>query len=114
MTVSPARLVTGIGSPVTIDSSTGEDPDSTAASTRYFLARPDHQLVLDDHLLDRDLLLAAVADHLSGTGLQAEQRADGLAGADLGTGLQQAAEKDQGEDDVDRLEAHPAHVRREE
>ena len=35
-TVSPARLVTGIGSPVTIDSSTAEDPDSTTASTGIF------------------------------------------------------------------------------
>ncbi len=36
ITGSPARLVTGIGSPVTIDSSTADDPDSTTASTGIF------------------------------------------------------------------------------
>ncbi len=35
-TVSPARLLTGIGSPVTIDSSTADDPDRTTASTGIF------------------------------------------------------------------------------
>ena len=35
ITVSPSRLVTGIGSPVIIDSSTGE-PDRTVASTGTF------------------------------------------------------------------------------
>ncbi len=36
ITVSPARLVTGMGSPVTIDSSTAEAPCSTVASTGTF------------------------------------------------------------------------------
>ena len=36
MTGSPERLVTGIGSPVTIDSSTADVPDSTTASTGIF------------------------------------------------------------------------------
>ena len=36
MTVSPARLVTGIDSPVTIDSSTADCPDRTVASTGIF------------------------------------------------------------------------------
>ena len=36
ITASPARLATGIGSPVTIDSSTADDPDTTTASTGIF------------------------------------------------------------------------------
>ena len=36
MTVSPACLVTGIGSPVTIDSPTADEPESTVASTGIF------------------------------------------------------------------------------
>ena len=36
ITSSPARLVTGIGSPVSIDSSTGEKPSSTTPSTGTF------------------------------------------------------------------------------
>src|SRR5262249_27482091 len=36
ITVSPARLGEGIGSPVTIDSSTADDPDTTTASTGIF------------------------------------------------------------------------------
>ncbi len=36
ITVSPACLAAGIGSPVTIDSSTAEDPASTTASTGIF------------------------------------------------------------------------------
>ena len=36
MTVSPTVLVTGIGSPVTIDSSTAEEPSRTSPSTGSF------------------------------------------------------------------------------
>jgi hypothetical protein len=36
ITVSPACLAAGIGSPVTIDSSTAEDPERTIASTGIF------------------------------------------------------------------------------
>ena len=36
ITVSPACLAAGIGSPVTIDSSTADTPDSTPASTGIF------------------------------------------------------------------------------
>ena len=104
MTVSPARLVTGIGSPVTIDSSTADDPGQDDGVDRDLLSGPDHDLVADHHLLDRDLGLGAVADDPGGAGLQAEQLADGLAGAGLGPGLEQPAEQDQREDHPDRLE----------
>jgi len=36
MTVSPAVLTTGIGSPVTMDSSTAEEPSTTSPSTGSF------------------------------------------------------------------------------
>ena len=106
MTVSPSRLVTGIGSPVTIDSSTGELPDRTVASTGIFSPGRTSDLVADRHVLDGNLGLGAVADHAGGAGLQAEQGADRLAGAGLGSGLQQAAEQDQGDDDADGFEVH--------
>ena len=114
MTVSPACLVTGMGSPVTIDSSTADCPDRTVASTGIFSPGRIDDLVADDHLLDRDLGLGAVAQDAGGAGLQTEQRADGLAGAGLGPRFQQPAEQDQGDDDADGLEVHVPHVGRQQ
>jgi hypothetical protein len=45
ITVSPARLAAGIGSPVTMDSSTAEEPDTTTASTGIFSPGTNDQLV---------------------------------------------------------------------
>ena len=98
--------MTGIGSPVTIDSSTGELPDTTVASTGTFSPGRTTIYVADGHLLDGNLGLDAVADDAGGAGLQAEQGADRLAGAGLRPRLQQPAEQDEGEDDADGLEVH--------
>ena len=108
ITVSPARLVAGIGSPVTIDSSTADDPGHHDGVDGDLLAGPDHHLVPDHHLLHRDLGLGPVADDAGGAGLQAQQLADGLAGAGLGPGLDQPAEHDQRQDHPGGLEIHPA------
>ena len=62
----------------------------------------------DDDVPDRDLGLHALADHAGGAWLQPDQGANRLTGASLGPGLQQTAEEDQGEDDANGLEVHPA------
>ena len=114
MTVSPARLVDRdrlAGDHRLVHRGLSGQDDGV---DRDLLARPDHDLVADDDLLDRDLGLGAVADDPGGAGLQAEQRADGLAGAGLGPGLEQPAEQDQREDDPDGLEVHLAHVGRQQ
>ena len=110
ITVSPASLVTGSDSPVTIDSSIVERPSIDLAVDRDLLAGPDDDDVAGHDLLDRDLHLAAVADDAGGLRLQADELADRLAGAGLGPRLEQAAEQDQGEDDADGLVVDVAQV----
>ena len=107
-------MVTGIGSPVTIDSSTAELPVEDLAVDRDLLAGPDDDLVADHDLLDGDLGLGAVAHDAGGAGLQAEQGADRLAGAGLGAGFEEPAEQDQGEDHADGFEVHLAHLGRQQ
>src|SRR5260370_11366535 len=63
-------------------------------------ARTDHDLVADDHVLDRYLGLGAVTDDPSSAGLQAQQLPDGLPGAGLGPGFDESAEQDQRHDAV--------------
>ena len=60
ITRAPALFSTGIGSPVSIDSSTLERPSSTIAIDRHLLARAHAQAVADVHVRQRDVLLAAV------------------------------------------------------
>ena len=55
-----AVLVTGMDSPVTIDSSTDERPSRTTAVDRDLLARPHPQAVADQDDVKRDFRLAAV------------------------------------------------------
>ena len=60
LTVPPVTLLracfsTGIGSPVTIDSSTVLVPSTTHAVDRHPLARPHAQPVADVHVFERDL-----------------------------------------------------------
>ena len=111
ITASPAVLVTGIGSPVTIDSSTAERPSTTSPSTGIF--SPGRTTTgRRRHVLDGDLDLGAVAHDPRGAGLQADQLADRLAGPGLGAGLQQPAQQDQRDDHADRFEVDLAHVRR--
>ena len=63
VTLSPASFSTGIGSPVTIDSSTALRPSIDHAVDRHLLARPDAQQVADLDLLERHVFLAAVGAH---------------------------------------------------
>ena len=53
VTGSPASFSTGIGSPVSIDSSTDERPSTHHAVHRHLLARPHPQPVADRDLLER-------------------------------------------------------------
>ncbi len=103
MTASPACLVTGRLSPVTIDSSIVEVPSVTSPSTRDLLARPHPQQVADLHLVDSDLAFLPVADHPRGGRGEVDERADGVAGAGAGAGLDEPAEQGDGEDEADDL-----------
>ena len=59
-----------------------------------------------DDLGDRHVRLAAVAQHARGPRLQADQRADRLAGLALGARLEQAPEQDERDDERSRIEVH--------
>ena len=81
ITLSPECFSTGIDSPVTIDSSTELRPSSDGAVDRNLFARPYAQLVADLHLIERDIVLAAVVAHdARQLGREIEQGADGAAG----------------------------------
>ena len=56
ITLAPTSLVTGIDSPVTIDSSTALRPSSDVAVDRHLLARAHAQAVADLHGVELDLL----------------------------------------------------------
>ena len=58
MTRSPGAFSTGIGSPVTIDSSTALRALEHDAVDRHLLAGPDAQAVAGLHLVERHVLLA--------------------------------------------------------
>ena len=106
ITSSPWPLSTGIGSPVSIDSSTAEPPPTTTPSTGTFSpGRTTHEVAGHD-LGHRHVGLAAVAQHAGRLGLQADERADGQAGLPLGARLQHAAEEDERDDEGGRVEVH--------
>ncbi len=105
MTAAPAVFSTGIGSPVTIDSSTALRPSITDAVDRDALAGAHAQAVADAHLGERHVALAAVGvDAARGGRRQLQQRADGGSGAAARAQLQHLAEQHQGDDDGGRLE----------
>ena len=56
----PAVFSTGIGSPVTIDSSTALAPSSTTPSTGTFSPGPDAQAIADVNRVERHVLFGAV------------------------------------------------------
>ena len=66
VTLSPAALATGTGSPVIMDSSTRLAPSSTVPSTGHLLARLHAQPVADRHALERHLFLGAVVAQAPG------------------------------------------------
>ena len=107
MSLSPARLVTGIGSPVSIDSSTRAAALDDDAVDRHLLARPHAQQVADVHMRQRHILLAAVVgDAARGLGRQAEQRLDRCRGLRARPQLEHLAEQRQRDDDRGSLEVH--------
>ena len=63
ITVSPTLLVTGIDSPVSIDSSTCDAPSITVAIDRDLVAGPDHDDVAGQDLGGGHFDLLAVAQH---------------------------------------------------
>ena len=79
---SPGAFSTGIGSPVSIDSSTLDCALEHHAVDRHLLARAHAQPVADVHVGERHVLLAAVGAHAPrGLGREAQQRLDRGRGA---------------------------------
>ena len=125
MTLPPASLVTGIDSPVTIDSSTAERPSIDLAVDRHLVAGPHAQLVADRDRVERYVLVAAVRlDAPRGLGRKFEQRADRARRRLARAQFQHLAEQHQHGDDgggleIDRdravvaAERRRKHVRRE-
>ena len=64
-----------------------------------FLTGSHHEDVADLDVVDRDLPLAAVPDHTGGLGSQIDQFFDGGTRLPAASGLEVAAEQDQGGDD---------------
>ena len=96
---------TGIGSPVTIDSSTRARALEHDAVDRHLLARAHAQPVADVHVLERHVLVGAVvADAPRGLRREAEERLDGGAGAAARAELEHLAEQDERHDHRRRLE----------
>ena len=58
--LSPKRLVTGTGSPVSMDSSTALRPSVTTPSTGTFLARAHAQQIADMHLVQLHIFLTSI------------------------------------------------------
>ena len=105
MTLSPASLVTGIDSPVTIDSSTCERPSITFAVDRDLLAGPHPQPVADRDGVERHLLVAAVvAMRRAVFGARSSSARMAPRGLLAGAQLQHLAEQHQHGDDGGRLE----------
>ena len=96
MTFASAVLVTGIDSPVTIDSSTDERPSITAAVDRDLLSRPHPQTIANKDGVERDFGLGTVGlNPARGFWCEIEERADRAGGALPGAQLQHLAEQHQ-------------------
>ena len=76
-----------------VDGRGAVDQDSV---DRHAVAGPHAHEVAGDDLVDRDLALAALAQHPGGVRPQLQQRLDGAGRLALGTGLEPAAEQDRG------------------
>ena len=97
VTRSPGCFSTGIGSPVSIDSSTERAALDDHAVDRHLLARPHAQEVAALDLVERDVLVVPSGlDAVRRLRREVEQRADRRAGAAAGAQLQHLAEQDQG------------------
>ena len=99
VTFASGVFSTGIGSPVTIDSSTVRRAFEHDAVDRDALARSDPQSVADHDLLERNvLLLAVLADPASRLWREPEQVANRRAGAAAGAKFQHLAQQHEDDD----------------
>ena len=81
MSFAPTAFVTGIDSPVTMDSSIELRPSNQLAVDRHLLARADAQAIADRDRFEADLFVRAVgADATGGFRREIEQRPNRAAG----------------------------------
>ncbi len=105
VTVAPAPFATGIGSPVTIDSSSTPAAFDDAAVDGHALAGPDAQAVAGVDVGERDVALAAVGGEAArGRRRQVEQLAERVRGLAAGAELQHLADEHERRDDGRGLE----------
>ncbi len=98
--VAGAASSTGIGSPVSIDSSTARRALDEHAVDRDLVARPDPQQVAGDDVGQRHVRLARRrASRRAVVGLEPDEPPDRAGRAALGAGLEPSAEQDQADDD---------------
>ena len=72
----------------------------------HLFTRPHHDDITDADLLDRDVLLAAIADNPRLSWLQADQSPDRLGGTPFRPHLHQPSEQNQGDDRGRGVEVH--------
>ena len=105
LTRSPSVFSTGIGSPVSIDSSTVLRPSSTTPSTGILSPGRTRSRSPTATSSSADLLVRAVVAHAArGLGREAEQGLDRARGLLAGADLEHLAEQDQRRDHRRRLE----------
>ena len=104
VTRSPGAFSAGIGSPVTIDSSTALCPSRTTPSTGTFSPGRMRRRVSDPHLADRHIALLAVPDYARRSRSQAEELLQGRACSATRAQLQHLAEQHQRRNDGRRIE----------
>ena len=101
MTRASLSLVTGMDSPVTIDSSSAERPSSTTPSTGTFSPGRTRKRSPTCDRVERDFLVAAVVlDAARGLRREIEQRADRARGRLARAQFQHLAEQHQHGDDA--------------
>ena len=77
------------------------------AVDRHAVARPHPQPIVDEHLVERHFLVAAVRAHPPrGLGREIEERLDGTAGLLAGAQLEHLTQKDQNRDNRGRFEVN--------
>ena len=105
VTAARGLFSTGIGSPVTIDSSTARRAFDDDAVDRNALAGPDAEAIADLHVLERNVVLGAIClDPPGRLRRQAEQAADRAARPAARAQLQHLSEQHEHDDDGGRLE----------
>ena len=105
MTLAPPSLLTGIDSPVTIDSSSVERPSISSPSTGTLSPGRTRSRSPTATRVERDVTSSpSVGDAMRGLRRQIEQRADRARGLLAGAQLQHLSEQHQHGDDRRRLE----------